>query len=112
MNCKHLLITRIFFLSINLYKDLIMKILFFVFILSTNLFLVNTYSQDINLDFNCDYPMDSSDEKWSNSTLKSYDVVTTNLKGRNAKFHCGLTNVSTANSDLNIVNSFLQNINT
>ena len=78
MNYKHLLITCIFFLSINLYKDLIMKILFFaVIISSSNLFSLNTYSQDIDLDCNCDYVINSSDEKWSNDTLNSYGGATT-----------------------------------
>ncbi len=109
MNCKHLLITRIFFLSIILYKDLIMKILIFaVIILTTNLFSINTYSQNINLDFNCDYLMDSSDEKWSNGTLNDCDGAITSLIGKDTNFHSGLIKVFTGsgNGDLYIFNCF------
>ncbi|WP_041758094.1 hypothetical protein [Psychroflexus torquis] len=72
-----------------------MKILIFTsVILISNLFSINTYSQDIDLDCDCDYVIDSSDEKWSNGTLNSYDGATTNLIGSNTNFDSGLINVS------------------
>jgi hypothetical protein len=77
-------------------------------ILISNLFSINTYSQDIDLDFNCDYVIGSSDEKWPNGTLNFYDGAATNLIGDDSNFDSGVTNIFTgsANSELYIFNTF------
>jgi len=90
-----------------------MKLLFFVFILSTHLFSVNACPQDLNPDFNCDYPVGISDEKCSNDTLHSHNCSTSNLIGINTNFHNSLTNIfsKSGNGNFFTFNCFFIKIN-
>ena len=76
-----------------------MKLLFFVFILNTNLFLVNVCSQDLNSDFNGDYPIDTSDQKHLNSTSHFRNDPTSNSIGINTNFYNSLTSIFAVSSN-------------